>query len=87
MTNMENLDAQLAEKDRQQRVYEAAMASLKQQRLESEGAGLTLMFGWDEFGEQTKPGGSLAIASKAAEMFCIGFAFFAPCLLFAAYAL
>lgn len=87
MTNMQNLDAQLAEKDRQQRVYETAMASIKHQKLEFEGAGLALMFGWDEFGEQTKPGGALAAASKAAEFFCIGFAFFAPCLLFAAYAL
>lgn len=86
MTNMESLDTQLAEKERQQGVYEAAMASLKQQKLEEEGAGLTLMFGWDEFGAQTRTG-PLAKAAKGAELFCIGFAFFAPVLLFWTYVL
>jgi len=56
MTNMENLDAQLVEKERQQVVYDRAMASLRQQSLDEEGAGLALMFGWDEFGGQTKVG-------------------------------
>lgn len=86
MTNMESLDAQLAEKERQQAVYEKAMASLKQQNLDEEGAGLALMFGWDEFGGQTKLGVG-AKAAKAAEFFCIGFAFFAPVLLFWIYVL
>ena len=85
MTNMESLNAQLAEKERQQRVYDRAMASIKQQRLDEEGAGLTLMFGWDEFGAQTKTG-LMARAAKAAEFFCIGFAFLAPVLLFWSYA-
>ena len=85
MTNMERLDVQLAEKERQQQVYKKAMASLKQQHLEEEGAGLTLMFGWDEFGAQTKTG-LVARAAKGAEFFCIAFAFFAPVALFWAYA-
>lgn len=86
MTNMESLDTQLAEKERQQRVYETAMASIKQQRLDEEGAGLTLMFGWDEFGAQTRTG-LVAKAAKSAELFCIGFAFAAPVLLFWTYVL
>ena len=86
MTNMESLNTQLAEKERQQRVYETAMASLKQQDAMDEGAGLTLMFGWDQFGEQVR-GGLLARASKAAELFCIGFAFVAPVLMFWSFVL
>lgn len=86
MTNMQSLNAQLAEKERQQRVYERAMASLNQQKLEEEGAGLTLMFGWDEFGQQTKTG-LVTRAAKGAEFFCIGFAFFAPVLMFWTYVL
>jgi len=76
----------VVEKERQQVVYDRAMASLRQQSLDEEGAGLALMFGWDEFGGQTKVGMG-AKAAKAAEFFCIGFAFAAPVLLFAIYAL
>jgi hypothetical protein len=86
MTNMESLNAQLAEKERQHRVYEKAMASLRRQHLDEEGAGLALMFGWDEFGGQTKTG-FMARAAKFAELFCIGFAFFAPVLMFWIYVL
>jgi hypothetical protein len=79
---MENLDKQLAEKERQMQVYEDAMASLKQQRLQQEGESLTLMFAWDAFGEQAHEDTSLGKASKLAAMFCIGFAFLTPCLMF-----
>ena len=86
MSNMESLNTQLAEKERQQRVYDKAMASLERQHIDEEGAGLTLMFGWDAFGSQTKTGLG-GRAAKAAEMFCIGFACLAPVLLFWGYVL
>ena len=79
---MENLDAALAEKERQQRVYEKAMASLKHQRLSREGEGLTLMFAWDAFGEEVTGNKPLAKAGAAAQMFCVAFAGLAPILLF-----
>ena len=86
MSNMESLNLQLSEKERQQRVYEAAMASLARQKMYREGEGLTLMFAWDAFGEETQKG-IVGKAAKGAELFCIGFAFLAPCLLFATYVL
>jgi hypothetical protein len=82
MSNMENLEAQLAERDRQQRVYDAAMTSLKHQRLDQDGAGLALMFAWDSFGEEVRENRAFAMMSKLSGMFCIGFAFVTPCLLF-----
>ena len=87
MTDMQNLEAQLSEKERQQRVYEAAMASLKQQRIDTERSGYALMAGWTTFGEKVEQGGTTTKIAKGAEMFCIGFAFLTPCLLFAAYVL
>lgn len=87
MTNMQNLDAQLNEKDRQHQVYTAAMASVKKQRSMREAEGLALMFAWDAFGEETQGDKPLAKAGRVAQMFCIGFAFLTPCLLFMKYAL
>lgn len=87
MSNMEDLDAKLAEKERQQRVYEKAMASLEHQRLSREGEGLTLMFAWDAMGQELKDNNAFNAMGKAAEMFCIGFAFLAPVLLFLTYVL
>ncbi|MFK7874611.1 MAG: hypothetical protein AB8B71_02360 [Paracoccaceae bacterium] len=81
MTNMENMDRLLAERERQQEIYDRAMASIKLQRQYREGEGLTLMFAWDAFGEEVTGDGLFAKAGKAAQMFCIGFAFLAPSLL------
>lgn len=87
MTDMQNLSAQLNEMDRQQRVYETAMASLNKQRSMREAEGLALMFAWDTFGEEALGDTAIGKASKVAAMFCIGFAFLTPCLLFIKYAL
>jgi len=87
MTNMENLDRQLDEKARQQRVYEEAMAKLKHKRQTQEGEGLTLMFAWDAFGEAASETSLIGKAAKGAQLFCIGFAFAAPVLLFWTYVL
>lgn len=85
MTNMENLDRQLGEKERQQEVYEKAMAKLKHMRQTQEGEGLTLMFAWDAFGTSAAEGTLIGKAAKGAQMFCIAFAFAAPPLLFWTY--
>ena len=84
---MENLDAELSEKERQQRVYERAMASLELQRKTRAGEGLAIVHAWDAFGEQTRERGIMRLASTFAMMFCIGFAFLVPCLLFIRYVL
>ena len=82
MSNMENLNAQLSEKERQRAVYERAMASISLQRKYREGEGEALMFAWDAFGEQTREKGMFRMASQFAMMFCIAFAFLLPSLLF-----
>jgi hypothetical protein len=87
MSNMENMSAQLSEKERQQQVYDAAMAELAKRRRIREGEGLGLMFAWDAFGEQSQGATGLGRLSRLAAMFCIGFAFLTPCLLFARYML
>ena len=87
MSNMENLDAQLNEKERQQRVYDTAMRELARRSKLREGEGLALIYAWDAFGQRTQGKTLIGRLSHAAELFCIGFAFLAPVLLFAAYAL
>jgi hypothetical protein len=84
---MRNLpDSELTEQERQQRVYDRAMASLHRQRLTEEGAGLALMYGWDQVGEVTR-NTRLGKLAHAAQLLCIAFAFVVPCLLFIRVAL
>jgi hypothetical protein len=87
MSNMENLDAKLNEKERQRRVYETAMRKLDRRNKLREGEGLTLIYAWDAFGQRTKGKTFIGRLCHAAELFCIGFAFLAPVLLFATYVL
>lgn len=87
MSNMESLNAQLSEKERQQRAYEAAMASIERQDMRRERNGVALMLAVDAVGQGTRGTGIVAKAAKGAEMFCIGFAFLTPCLLLAAHVL
>lgn len=87
MSNMENLDAQLSETERQQRVHDAAMRQLSQRRRMRDAEGLAIMYAWDAFGERSRGKTALGRLSQLAAMFCIGFAFLVPCLLFARYML
>ena len=86
MTNMENLEAQLAERERQQKVYDQAIAKLNMRRAKNVRNGYAVMAAADSFGESAA-NGSMARAAKVAQMFCIAFAFVTPCLLFIAHAL
>lgn len=87
MSNMEDLDSQLSEKARQQRVNDNAMRALERQRMQRERDGLVLMYAWNAFGERSQGNTRLGRLSRVAAMFCIGFAFLTPCLLFARYML
>lgn len=87
MSNMEDLDGQLSERERQKRVYDAAMAELARQRQRRENAGLGIMAAWGRFGARTQADRGLGKLSSLATKFCIGFAFLTPCLLFARYML
>ena len=87
MNDMQSLDRQLAEKERQQAEYDRAMERLNYHRGLREGEGLTLMFAWSEFGEQLKGKSMFARGARLAEMFCITFAFLAPSLLLLKYVL
>ncbi len=87
MSNMENLDVELSEKERQQRVYDTAMKKLSGRRRIREGEGLGVVYAWNAFGQRSQGNTALGKLSKFAELFCIGFAFLTPCLLFARYML
>lgn len=87
MTNMEDLDTQLNEKERQQRVYEAAMRELARQRRIREGETLGIMYAWHAFGERSVADTRLGKLAHVAQLFCIGFAFLTPCLLVARHLL
>lgn len=87
MNDMQNMDRLMAEKTRQQEVYERAMAKLEHKKNLREGEGLTLMFAWDAFGTEAKENKAFATMAKGAEFFCIIFAFLTPCLLFIRYVL
>lgn len=81
MSNMENLDTQLSEKERQQKVFEASVASIKLQDTKREVGGYAVMAAAMGYGEGSLGNRSFGKVSHAAKLFCIGFAFLAPSLL------
>ena len=81
MSNMENLDNELNERERQARVYERSMASIKTKNLKQEATGYGLMSTILGYGEASEGDGAFGKISQAAKLFCIAFAGLAPCLL------
>ncbi|MEM6761124.1 MAG: hypothetical protein AAF601_16755 [Pseudomonadota bacterium] len=78
---MENLDTQLSEKERQQKVYDAGVASLTVQGVKKEAGGYAVMSAAMGYGEGSMGSGTFGKVSHGAKLFCIGFAFLAPSLL------
>ncbi|MEE4188580.1 MAG: hypothetical protein V2I76_09075 [Roseobacter sp.] len=81
MSNMENLDTQLSEKERQLRVYEASLASIKSERTKREAGGYAVMAAALGYGEGALGQGRFGKISHGAKLFCIAFAFLVPSLL------
>jgi hypothetical protein len=80
MTNMENMDKQLAEHERQAAVYAAAMERINADRLKQEAQGYMMIGGAMAYGEGALGTGLFGKASQAAKLFCILFAMLAPSL-------
>ncbi|WP_300060927.1 hypothetical protein [uncultured Roseobacter sp.] len=81
MSNMENLDLQLSEHERQSRVNERAVSSIKSRQRRREARGYAVMAGFLGYGEGALGEGKFGKISHAAKLFCIGFAFLVPSLL------
>lgn len=81
MSNMENLERQLSEKERQQAVYEQAMRTINTKKRAQEASGYAVMAAAMNYGEGALGDGAFGKISHAAKLFCIGFAFLLPSLL------
>ena len=81
MTNMENLDTQLNEHERQRMVYETALKDLKQSQVRQAANGHAVMAAVLGYGEGALGDGKFGKISHFAKLFCIGFAFLVPSLL------
>jgi len=81
MSNMENLETQLSEKERQMDVYEQSLASLKLKQKQREASGYAVMAAATSYGEGALGASRFGKVSHAAKLFCIGFAMLVPSLL------
>lgn len=81
MSNMENLETQLSEKERQMDVYEQSLASLKLEQRKREAGGYAVMAAAMGYGEGALGTARFGKISHAAKLFCIGFAMLVPSLL------
>jgi hypothetical protein len=78
---MENMDKQLAEHERREAVYIAAMAQIKAEQLKREAQGYMMIGGAMAYGEGALGTGLFGKVSHGAKLFCILFGMLAPSLL------
>lgn len=81
MSNMESLESQLSEKERQAQMNEQALASIQTEKSKREAGGYAVMAAFLGYGEGALGKGAFGKISHAAKLFCIAFAFLAPSLL------
>lgn len=81
MSNMESLENQLSEKDRQARVNAQALSAMKAEQVKREAGGYALMAAVMGYGEGALGKGAFGKISHAAKLFCILFAMLVPSLL------
>ena len=81
MSNMENLETQLSEKERQAAVYEAAMRSIQLENIRREARGYAVLSSALGYGEGALGNGKFGKITHAAKLFLIAFSFLAPSLL------
>ena len=81
MSNMENLETQLSEKERQMAVYEESLASLETAKRKREAGGYAVMAAAIGYGEGSLGESRFGKVSHAAKLFCILFAMLVPSLL------
>ena len=78
---MENLEKQLNEKERQEMVYQSALAEIRSDETRKSAGGHAVMAAALGYGEAATGTGTFGKVSHAAKLFCIGFAFLVPSLL------
>ncbi len=81
MSNMENLEKHLGEKERQQETYEAAIRAMEYKDARKAASGYAVMAAAIGYGEGALGKGTFGKISHGAKLFCIGFAFLVPSLL------
>lgn len=81
MSNMENLENQLNEKERQDQVHQLALEARGAKETKREAGGYAVMAAVIGYGEGAMGDGTFGKVSHAAKLFCIGFAFLVPSLL------
>ena len=81
MTNMESLEKQLTEKERQEAVNKAALRSMAIEETRQKASGYAVMAAVIGYGEGALGKGAFGKISHFAKLFCIGFAFLVPSLL------
>jgi hypothetical protein len=81
MSNMENLEPQLNEQERQAEVYAAAVKSIEQEKLRKSAQGYAVIGGLMAYGKGANGTGVFGKVSHFAKLFVILFAFLAPSLL------
>ena len=80
MSNMESLDMQLSEKERQNEVYQTALRRIEAEKRSAAAAGYAVVSAVVNYGQGTSSG-AFGKVSHGAKLFCIGFAFLVPSLL------
>jgi hypothetical protein len=81
MSNMENLETQLNERERQAAVYAEAMKSVQSEKRRQEAQGYAVLAGALGYGEGALGKGKFGKITHAAKLFLIAFAFLTPSLL------
>lgn len=81
MSNMESLESQLTEQERQARVNARALDSITSRRRRREARGYAVMASAASYGEGALGSGAFGKISHTAKLFCIGFAMLVPSLL------
>lgn len=81
MSNMESLEVQLNEKERQEKTFNKAVARINAEKRLKEANGYAVMSAVFGYGDGALGDGKLAKISHGAKLFCIGFAFLLPSLL------
>lgn len=80
MSNMENLETQLSEKEHQQEIYANAMRAIEAKAKCRAESGYAVMAAAAGYGVSAPGNNAFGKISRAAKLFCIGFAFLVPSL-------